>query len=393
MALRMTTAGESHGPGLTCIVAGLPAGLELDRDTLNRDLARRQLGHGRGGRMKIERDQVEVTGGVRHGRTLGSPIALQVVNRDYANWEERMNPWPVDAEIAEVHLPRPGHADLVGTQKYGLTDVRNILERASARETAARVAGGAVVKTFLAALGVQVFSHVIQITSVRAPLRNDLRPEDFTDVDESPVRCLDPGASAAMVEEINRLRKANESLGGVFEVRAFGLVPGLGSHVSWEERLDGRLAQAILSIQALKGVAIGDGFEVAGVPGSQAHDEIFWDEQRGYYRETNRAGGVEGGMTTGEPLVVRGWMKPLPTLTKPLRSVDIATHEPAEALRERTDSSTVPAAGVVAEAMVALVLADAYRQKFGGDHIDDVRAALEAYEHRIDRRSSNTGRV
>jgi chorismate synthase len=393
MALRMTTAGESHGPGLTCIVAGLPAGLELDRDTLNRDLARRQLGHGRGGRMKIERDQVEVTGGVRHGRTLGSPIALQVVNRDYANWEERMNPWPVDAEIAEVHLPRPGHADLVGTQKYGLTDVRNILERASARETAARVAGGAVVKAFLAALGVQVFSHVIQITSVRAPLRNDLRPEDFTDVDESPVRCLDPGASAAMVEEINRLRKANESLGGVFEVRAFGLVPGLGSHVSWEERLDGRLAQAILSIQALKGVAIGDGFEVAGVPGSQAHDEIFWDEQRGYYRETNRAGGVEGGMTTGEPLVVRGWMKPLPTLTKPLRSVDIATHEPAEALRERTDSSTVPAAGVVAEAMVALVLADAYRQKFGGDHIDDVRAALEAYEHRIDRRSSNTGRV
>jgi chorismate synthase len=393
MALRMTTAGESHGPGLTCIVEGLPAGLELDRDTLNRDLARRQLGHGRGGRMKIERDQVEVTGGVRHGRTLGSPIALQVVNRDYANWEERMNPWPVDAEIAEVHLPRPGHADLVGTQKYGLTDVRNVLERASARETAARVAGGAVVKAFLAALGVRVFSHVIQITSVRAPLRGDLNPEDFADVDESPVRCLDPNASAAMVEEINRLRKANESLGGVFEVRAFGVVPGLGSHVSWEERLDGRLAQAILSIQALKGVAIGDGFEIAGVPGSEAHDEIFWNEERGYHRETNRAGGVEGGMTTGEPLVVRGWMKPLPTLTKPLRSVDIATHEPAEALRERTDSSTVPAAGVVAEAMVALVLADAYRRKFGGDHIDDVRAALEAYEHRIDWRSSRTGRI
>ena len=294
-----------------------------------------------------------------------------------------MNPWPVEAEIDEVHLPRPGHADLVGTQKYGLSDVRDILERASARETAARVAGGAVAKSFLRTLGVRVFSHVIQITSVKAPLRYDLAPADFENVDESPVRCLDPEASAAMVDEINRLRKANESLGGVFEVRAFGLVPGLGSHVSWEERIDGRLGQAILSIQALKGVAIGDGFEVAGVPGSEAHDEIFWDERRGYYRETNRAGGVEGGMTTGEPLVVRGWMKPLPTLTKPLRSVDISTHEPAEALRERTDSSTVPAAGVVGEAMVAFVLADAYRRKFGGDHIDDVRGALDAYEERI----------
>jgi chorismate synthase len=295
-----------------------------------------------------------------------------------------MNPWPVETEIPEVHLPRPGHADLVGTQKYGLTDVRDILERASARETAARVAGGAVAKVFLRALGVEVFSHVIQITSVRAPQRKELAPADFEHVDESPVRCLDAEASAAMVEEINRLRKANESLGGVFEVRAFGLVPGLGSHVSWEQRLDGRLGQAILSIQAIKGVAIGDGFEVAGVPGSEAHDEIFWDAERGYHRETNRAGGIEGGMTTGEPLVVRAWMKPLPTLTKPLRSVDIATHEPAEALRERTDSSTVPAAGVVGEAMVAFVLAEAYRQKFGGDHIDDVRGALEAYESRID---------
>ncbi|MGZ4238209.1 MAG: chorismate synthase, partial [Solirubrobacteraceae bacterium] len=319
MALRMITAGESHGPGLTCIIEGLPAGLQLDRDALDRDLARRQLGHGRGGRMKIERDKVEVTGGVRHGRTLGGPIALQVVNRDYANWEERMNPWPVDDAIAEVHLPRPGHADLVGTQKYGLTDVRDILERASARETAARVAGGAVAKAFLRDLGVDVFSHVIQITGVSAPRRDDLTPEDFADVDQSPVRCLDSAASDAMVAEINRLRKQNESLGGVFEVRAFGLVPGLGSHVSWEERLDGRLGQAILSIQAIKAVSIGDGIEVAGVPGSQAHDEIFYDDARGYYRETNRAGGVEGGMTNGDPLVVRGSMKPLPTLTKPLR--------------------------------------------------------------------------
>jgi chorismate synthase len=383
MSLRLTTAGESHGPGLTCIIEGLPAGLELERDAINRDLARRQLGHGRGGRMKIERDQVEVTGGVRHGRTLGGPIALQVTNRDYANWEERMNPWPVEAAVAEVHLPRPGHADLVGSQKYAQTDVRNILERASARETAARVAGGAVAKAFLRALGVEVFSHVIQITGVQAPRKPELAPEDFAGVDESPVRCLDPDATKAMVAEIDRLRKANESLGGVFEVRAFGLVPGLGSHVSWEERLDGRLAQAILSIQALKAVSIGDGIEVAGLPGSQAHDEIFYTPERGYYRNTNRAGGLEGGMTTGAPLVVRGSMKPLPTLTKPLRSVDIATHLPAEALRERTDSCTVPAAGVVGEAMVAFVLADAYRLKFGGDHIDDVRAALTAYQERI----------
>jgi chorismate synthase len=384
MALVLKTAGESHGPGLTCILEGLPAGLPLDEGALNRDLARRQLGHGRGGRMKIERDKVEVTGGVRHGRTLGGPIALQVINRDYANWEERMNPWPVDAELQEVHLPRPGHADLVGTQKYGLTDVRDILERASARETAARVAGGAVAKAFLGELGVSVFSHVIQITSVKAPSpAHELSPEDFASVDESPVRCLDPDATMAMVAEIDALRKANESLGGVFEVRAFGLVPGLGSHVSWETRLDGRLGQAILSIQAIKAVSIGDGFEVAGVPGSQAHDEIFYDDGRGYYRNTNRAGGVEGGMTTGAPLVVRASMKPLPTLTKPLQSVDIATHAPAQALRERTDSCTVPAAGVVGEAMVAFVLADAYRTKFGGDHIDDVKAALSAYEDRI----------
>jgi chorismate synthase len=383
MALTLTTAGESHGPGLTCIVTGLPAGLRLDRESLDRDLARRQLGHGRGGRMKIERDRVTVTGGVRHGRTLGGPVAIEIPNRDFANWQERMDPWPVEAETKEVHLPRPGHADLVGTQKYGLTDVRDILERASARETAARVAGGALAKEFLRALGVQVYSHVLQITGVSAPRRDDLAPEDFAQVDESPVRCLDPEATRAMVAEIDRLRKANESLGGVFEVRAFGVVPGLGSHVSWEERLDGRLAQAMLSIQAMKGVSIGDGFEVAGLPGSQAHDEIFYDEERGYHRVTNRAGGLEGGMTTGDPLVVRAAMKPLPTLTKPLRSVDIATHEPAQALRERTDSCTVPAAGVVGEAMVAFVLADAYRRKFGGDHIDDVAVAVAAYRERI----------
>ncbi|HEY3771750.1 MAG TPA: chorismate synthase [Solirubrobacteraceae bacterium] len=385
MELELITAGESHGPGLTCIVQGLPAGLVLDRARIDRDMARRQLGHGRGGRMKIESDHVVVTAGVRHGRTLGGPVALEVPNRDYANWEERMNPWPVDNPPDEVHLPRPGHADLVGTQKFGLGDVRDILERASARETAARVAGGALARAFLAALGVSVHSHVLQITGVSAPRRDDLTAEDFAGVDESPVRCLDPESSRAMVEEINRLRKANESLGGVFEVRAFGLVPGLGSHVSWRERLDGCLGQAMMSIQAVKGAAVGDAIEVSGLPGSQAHDEIFWDDERGFHRETNRAGGLEGGMTTGDPLVVRGFMKPIPTLTKPLRSVDIATHEPAQALRERTDSCTVPAAGVVAEAMVCFVLADAYRRKFGGDHIDDVRAAVDAYRERIGR--------
>jgi chorismate synthase len=382
--LRMTTAGESHGPGLTCVLEGLPAGLELDRDVINRDMARRQLGHGRGGRMKIEQDSAEPTAGVRHGRTIGSPIALSVVNRDYANWEERMNPWPVDGALEEVHLPRPGHADLAGAMKYGLSDVRDVLERASARETAARVAGGALCRAFLRALGVEVVSHVRRIGAVAAPdYPEPLELEAFAGVDASPVRCLDDEASRAMVEHINVQRRANESLGGVFEVRAYGLVTGLGSHVSWEERLDGRLAGALCSIQSVKGVNLGDGFALAERPGSQAHDEILHSPQRGLYRETNHAGGLEGGMTNGEQLIVSAAMKPLPTLTKPLRSVDIATLEPGQALRERTDSCTVPAGGVVGEAMVAFVLADAYRRKFGGDHIDDVRAALDAYRARI----------
>src|SRR3954470_10147818 len=368
MALNLITAGESHGPGLTTIVEGLPAGLALDQESIDRDMARRQLGHGRGGRIKKGKDHANVTSGVRHGRTLGGPIALQVPNRDYANWEERMNPWPVEAEVPEVHLPRPGHADLVGVQKYRFTDVRNVLERASARETAARVAGGARCKAFLRAVGVEVRSHVVRIGTVAAAERPaPPAVADFEGVDDDPVRCLDREASRAMVEHINVQRKANESIGGVFEVIAFGATPGLGSHVSWEERLDGVLAGAICSIQAVKGVSLGDAFGVAGLPGSEAHDEIFWSQERGYFRETNRAGGLEGGMTTGLPLIVRGAMKPLPTLTQPLRSVDTETHEPAQALRERTDSATIPAAGVVGEAMVAYVLAAAYRSKFGGD--------------------------
>jgi len=381
---RFTTAGESHGPGLVAIVEGMPAGLEVDRAALDRDMARRQLGHGRGGRMKIETDTVDIRSGLRHGRTLGSPIAVLVANRDYANWEERMSPWPVEAEIDEVHLPRPGHADLVGSQKYGHTDIRNVLERASARETAARVAAGSIARSLLGAVGVSVHSHVTQIASISAPDSDGLGPDDFAAVDEDPVRCLDPEASAAMVEEINRLRKANESLGGTFEVLAFGLVPGLGSHISWEDRLDGRLAGAVASIQSVKGVAIGEAWEVASRPGSDAHDEIFWSEERGYHRETNHAGGLEGGMTNGLPLSVRAAIKPISTLTKPLRSVDTETKQPAQALRERTDSTVVPAAAVVAEAMVCLTLARCYREKFGGDHIEDMLAAVDAYKKRIE---------
>ena len=381
--LRFTTAGESHGPGLVAIVEGLPAGLEVAPEDIDTDLARRQLGHGRGGRMKIESDRATVWGGIRHGRTLGGPVALLIENRDHANWSDRMSPWPVDAEIDEVHLPRPGHADLAGTLKYAHTDVRNVLERASARETAARVAAGALAKVFLGGLGVSVYSHVVRIGTVTAPAGEPAGPEDFAGVDESPVRCLDDEASAAMVAEIDRARKANESLGGVFEVRAYGVPPGLGTHTTWDERLDARIAYALMSIHAMKGVEIGDGFDLGTRVGSQAHDEIFWSEGRGYVRETNRAGGIEGGMTTGSPVVARVAMKPLPTLTKPLRSVDIDSKEPAEALRERTDSCTVPAAGVVGEAMLALELARAARDKFGGDAMRDVLDALGAYRERI----------
>jgi chorismate synthase len=392
MALTLSTAGESHGPGLTALVEGLPAGLELDRDAMNRDMARRQLGFGRGGRMKIETDTAEVRSGVRHGRTLGGPVALWVVNRDYQNWEERMNPWPVEAEVPPVHMPRPGHADMVGVWKYGHDDVRNVLERASARETAARVAGGTLAKAFLRALGVEIRSHVTQIGPVHAPTPEaPLTLADFEGIDDDPVRTLDAGTSKAMVQHITVQRKANESIGGCYEVLTFGLHPGIGSHVSWQERLDGRLAQAICSIQAHKGVEFGDGFKLAETPGSLAQDEIFGhddvaegDEPTGAVRRrTHHAGGLEGGMTTGQTLTVRAAVKPIPTITKPLRSVDLSTGEPAKALRERTDNCVVPAAGVVGEAMIAMVLASAYREKFGGDHIDDVKAAVAAYEQRI----------
>src|SRR3989440_2135758 len=281
MSLRFTTAGESHGPGLVAVLEGLPAGLELTPEDLDRDLARRQLGHGRGGRMKIESDHATVWGGIRHGRTLGSPVALLIENRDHANWSDRMSPWPVDEEVEEVHLPRPGHADLAGVLKFAHTDVRNVLERASARETAARVAAGALAKEFLRPLGITVHSRVLQIGTVTAPDGSPASAAELEGVDESPVRCLDESASSAMVAEIDAARKANESLGGVFEVRAFGVLPGLGSHVAWDERLDARIAQAMMSIHAMKGVAIGDGFDLAGRVGSGAHDAAFWDEEHG----------------------------------------------------------------------------------------------------------------
>ncbi len=382
--LRFMTAGESHGPGLVAVLEGLPAGLEVTPEDIDSDLARRQLGHGRGGRMKIESDRAQVWGGIRHGRTLGSPVALLVENRDHANWADRMSPWPVEADIEEVHLPRPGHADLAGVLKFGHTDVRNVLERASARETAARVAVGALAKAFLRQLGVSVHSRVVRIGGVAAPVTEPSGPHDFDGVDASPVRCLDADASAAMVAEIDRARKANESLGGIFEVHAYGVPPGLGTPFSWDERIDARIAYALMSIHAMKGVEIGDGFDLGSRDGSKAHDEIFWSEERGYVRETNRAGGIEGGMTTGAPVVARVAMKPLPTLTKPLRSVDTETKQPTEALRERTDSCTVPAAGVVGEAMLALELARAARDKFGGDAMSDVLAALAAYRERLD---------
>lgn len=389
MGLRFTTAGESHGPGLVAVVEGVPAGLQLTHDDLDHDLARRQLGHGRGGRMKIEKDSASVVSGVRHGRTLGSPIALSIANRDYANWEDRMNPWPVEGEVAEVHLPRPGHADLAGVQKFGHRDVRNVLERASARETTARVALGGIARALLRELGVEIRSHVTQIGEVTAPKpERPLELSDFEAIDESPVRCLDKTAEREMIQHINVQRKANETLGGVFEVLVFGLVPGIGSYTSWDGRIEGRLAQAIASIQAIKGVAFGDGFGLASMPGSAAHDEILPGGEGasaalGFHRMTNHAGGIEGGMTNGETVVISAAMKPLPTLTKPLRSVDIASGEEAAALKERTDSCTVPAAGVVGEAMVALVLADACLEKFGGDSIEDTKAALSAYRARI----------
>jgi chorismate synthase len=378
--LRFLTAGESHGPALVVIVEGLPAGLPITIEDVAGELARRRLGFGRGPRMRLERDEVEFLGGVRHGRTLGSPVAVVIRNTEWPKWEDEMSPAPGRTE-RPLRQPRPGHADLVGMQKYGFDDARDVLERASARETAARVAAGALAKALLARLGTQVLSHVVALGGARAAAERRPKPADLEAVDASPVRCFDPDAEAAMVAEVEAAAAAGDSLGGVVEVLGYGVPAGLGSHVHWDRRIDGLLAQALMSIQAMKGVELGDGFATAARRGSAAHDEILWDEDAAaYQRGSTRAGGTEGGMTTGDLLVARVAMKPLATLNRPvLRTVDVETKEPTVSFKERTDVTAVPASGVVAETMVALVLAGEAIRKFGGDSLPELLRNHEAF--------------
>jgi chorismate synthase len=378
--LRYLTAGESHGPALVVIVEGLPAGLSVTVEDIAGELARRRLGFGRGPRMRFEQDELEFLGGVRHGRTLGSPVAVLIRNTEWPKWQEEMSPAPGATE-KPLRQPRPGHADLVGMQKYGFDDARDVLERASARETAARVAAGALAKRLLASMGVEVISHVLALGAVRASTERRPKPADLDAVDGSPVRCFDPEAEGAMIAEVEAAAKVGDSLGGVLEVLGYGVPPGLGSHVHWDRRIDGLIAQALMSIQAMKGVEMGDGFEVAAKRGSEAHDEILWDDDASkYHRESTRAGGTEGGMTTGDLLVARAAMKPLATLNRPvLRTVDTETKESTVSFKERTDVTAVPAAGVVAETMVALVLADESLRKFGGDSVTEMVRNHDAY--------------
>jgi chorismate synthase len=385
--LRWLTAGESHGPALLATLEGLPAGVAVTTDDVAAALARRRLGHGRGARMTFERDDVELLGGVRHGFTQGGPVAVRVGNTEWPKWQTVMSADPVPAAELEglarnapLTRPRPGHADLAGMQKYGFDDARPVLERASARETAARVALGAVAQAFLLqAVGARLVSHVVAIGTVDAPDGSWPEPDDVDRLDADPVRCLDPAASAAMVAEIDAAQKAGDTLGGVVEVLVHGLPPGLGSHVHWDRRLDSRLAAALMGIQAIKGVGVGDGFDSARRPGSQAHDEIERGADGSLHRRTARAGGIEGGMTTGEPLRVRAAMKPISTVPRALATVDLATGEPARAISQRSDVCAVPAAGIVAEAMVALVLADAVLEKFGGDSVEETARNAAGY--------------
>ncbi len=374
--LRFLTAGESHGPALVVIVEGLPAGLPVLIDDVGTELARRRLGYGRGPRMRFEADKIEFLGGVRHGRTLGSPVAILIHNTEWetGKWTQEMASAPGATE-KPLTQPRPGHADLAGMQKYGFTDARDVLERASARETAARVAAGALAKKLLSHLDIVVLSHVVEMGGARASAERRPGPGDLERVDASQVRCFDPDAEAEMIAAIKAAAKAGDSLGGVLEVLAYGVAPGLGSHVHWDRRIDGLIAQALMSIQAMKAVEIGDGFEVARRRGSEAHDPISWSETEGYVRETSRAGGIEGGMTTGATLVARVAMKPLATLNRPvLKTVDTETKESTVSFKERTDVTAVPAAGVVAETMVALVLASEALRKFGGDSLAELLA-------------------
>jgi chorismate synthase len=391
--LRWLTAGESHGPALVAILEGLPAGVRISTDDISTALLRRRAGYGRGARMKFEQDQVEIIGGVRHGCTLGSPVAIRIGNTEWPKWQLVMSADPVDpaalaeqARNAPLSRPRPGHADLAGMQKYGAGDARPILERASARETAARVALGEVARAFLRqSAGIEILSHVIALGTVQAPDGLVPVPEDRDRVDTDPVRCADPAASAAMVAEIDAARKEGDTLGGVVEVAGYGLPAGLGSHVHWDRRLDSRLAAALMGIQAIKGVEIGDGFATARRRGSRAHDEIeieagaINEPGGGIRRRTNRAGGIEGGISTGEVLRVRAAMKPISTVPRALDTIDVRTGEPAKAINQRSDITAVPAAGVVAESMVALVLADATVEKFGGDSVGETARNLRGY--------------
>ena len=379
--LRFMTAGESHGPCLTAILEGLPAGLKLDLSVINKDLARRQQGYGRGGRMKIEQDQVEIVSGVRFGETLGGPVTLRVVNKDFGNWTDRMAVFG-EPSGPMVTAARPGHADLTGVKKYAREDVRDILERSSARETTMRVAVGALCKAFLQALGSEVVSQVLAIGGVEVnPARVDrsLLGQDS----DSELNCYDPTAEAAMKIRIDEAKQAGDTLGGIFEVTVRGLPAGLGSHIQWDRRLDAKLAGAMMSIQAIKGVEIGAGFQCAMLPGSQIHDEIFLDGQGEVYRQTNRAGGLEGGMSNGEEVVVKAAMKPIPTLMTPLHSIDVASRREVLACKERSDTCAVSAASVVGEAMTAFVMAEAVCDKFGSDAMDDVKSALEHSRERI----------
>jgi len=373
---RFLTAGESHGKGLVAIVEGMPAGLALDEDYIARDLARRQKGYGRGSRMAIERDRAEIISGVRHGLTIGSPISLLIWNRDWENWKQVMSVLPVEQEVEPVTRLRPGHADLAGAMKYNLDDVRPILERASARETASRVAVGAVARKLLAEFGIEIHSHTVCIGGHWA---KQVEKVDWSKVEKSPVRCADSKAGKAMLSTIDEAKKSGDSLGGVFEVIAGGVPIGLGSHVHWDRRLSGRIAQAMMSINAVKGVEVGAGFNVANLPGSQVHDIIEFNAKRGWRHATNRAGGIEGGMSNGEPIIVRVAVKPIPTMSKPLPSVDLRTGEKVEAHFERSDICVVPAAGVIGEAMLAIVLAEAVLEKFGGDHIDETLRNYRGY--------------
>ncbi|MDE0802367.1 MAG: chorismate synthase [Acidimicrobiales bacterium] len=380
--LRYLTAGESHGQGLVVVVEGLPAGLPITVEEIQGELARRRLGYGRGPRMRFEQDELTLIGGVRHGRTLGSPVAIEIANSEWKRsdkWHEEMSPAPGKTKNPETQ-PRPGHADLAGMQKYGFDDARDVLERASARETAARVAAGTVAKALLSHIGVDIVSHIVQIGDARTESAARPAAGDLAAVDENEVRCFDPAATDAMVTAIKEAAKDGDSLGGIAEVLAYGVPVGLGSHVHWDRKIDALLAQALMSIQAVKGVEIGDGFEVAGRRGSAAHDPITWSDEHGYERESTLAGGVEGGITSGELVVARVAMKPLASLNKPvLKTVDTVTKEETVSFKERTDVTAVPAMGVVAETMMALVLAGEATRKFGGDSLDEFVRNHDAY--------------